>query len=93
MEIAGVHVRPAKNVLFRQLGGEAVLLNLATGSYFGLNQVGTRIWTHVARGESLAAVLTVLVAEYEAPEERLRTDLLDIVEELVASGLLVVEEP
>ena len=32
------------DVAFRDLDGEAVLLNLATGTYFGLNEMGTRMW-------------------------------------------------
>ncbi len=86
-------VRPASDVLFRQLGGESVLLNLSTGSYFGLDEVGTRIWTLVSGGESLAAVLDRLDAEYDAPLERLRADLLALVGELTAGGLVVVENP
>jgi hypothetical protein len=89
----GRRVRPAANVLFRQLGGEAVLLSLASGSYYGLNEVGARIWTLIAGGSDLAGVLAVLEAEYAAPVERLRSDLLEIVEELLGSGLLVVGEP
>ncbi len=86
-------VRPAKDALFRQLGDEAVLLSLESGSYFGLNEVGARIWTLISRGDELAAVLAALQTEYEAPVERLQADLLGIVEELVGSGLLVVAEP
>jgi len=33
-----------KDVVFRELDGEAVILNLETGTYFGLDTVGTRIW-------------------------------------------------
>jgi hypothetical protein len=84
-------VRPAADVLFRQLGGEAVLLNLATGSYFGLNEVGARIWALLAGGATLAASLAILSAEYDASAEQLRIDLLALVEELVGNGLLVVE--
>ncbi|PYO19380.1 MAG: hypothetical protein DMD85_18645 [Candidatus Rokuibacteriota bacterium] len=38
-------IRIRKDVVFRELEGEMVLLNLATGVYFGLDPVGTRIWT------------------------------------------------
>ena len=35
---------PAPDVVVRDLDGEAVVLDLATGTYFGLNDAGTRIW-------------------------------------------------
>ena len=84
-------LRPAPGVLFRQLGGEAVLLDTARGAYFGLDEVGTAIWKLIAAGADLDAVLTALVAEYDAGEEQLRADLAALVDELVASGLLVDE--
>jgi hypothetical protein len=84
-------VRPAKDVLVRDLGGEAVLLDVASGSYFGLDEVGTRIWQLIAGGELLAAIVATLASEYDAPEDRLRSDLIRLVDELVASKLLIVE--
>ena len=85
-------VKPAKDVLFRDLGGEAVLLDLASGSYFGLDGVGTRIWALIAGGKTLAAIVAALAAEYDAPAERLQADLLILVEELIASKLLLLED-
>jgi hypothetical protein len=32
-----------EDIVFRDLAGEAVILNLGTGMYFGLNAVGTQI--------------------------------------------------
>jgi hypothetical protein len=84
--------KPAKDVLFRDLGGETVLLDTASGSYFGLNEVGARIWALLTGGENVASTLATLEAEYDAPAEKLRADLLALVEELVASGLLVLDQ-
>ena len=41
--------RIPEDVVSREVGGEAVLLNLATGTYFGLDGVGTEIWNLLAR--------------------------------------------
>ncbi len=88
-------VRPAKNVLCRGVAGESVLLDAASGSYFGLDEVGARIWALLAAGEPLERIVTVLAGEYDAPEERLRADLLALVEELAANRLveLAADEP
>ena len=37
-----------EDVLFNDVGGEAVLLNLETGQYYGLDEVGTRMWSLLA---------------------------------------------
>jgi len=84
-------LRPADKVLFRALGGEAVLLDVGAGTYFGLDEVGTRVWRLLAGGASLAAALAALEAEYDVSAERLARDVRALVEELVAARLLVVE--
>ena len=76
------------DVIFRELDGEAVVLNLDTGIYFGLDAVGTRIWRLLEERKPLKTVLETLVDEYDAPPERLRNDLLAFVERLSGKGLL-----
>ena len=44
-------------VIFRELDGEAVILNLDTGIYFGLDAVGTRIWRLIEERKPLRIVL------------------------------------
>ena len=75
-------------VIFRELDGEAVVLNLDTGIYFGLDAVGTRIWRLLEERKPLKAVLDTLIDEYEAPPDRLQRDLLAFVERLDDKGLV-----
>jgi hypothetical protein len=75
-------------VVFRELDGEAVVLNLDTGIYFGLDAVGTRIWRLIEDRKPLRDVLVALVDEYDAPPDRLQRDLLAFVEHLNGKGLL-----
>ena len=75
-------------VIFRELDGEAVVLNLDTGIYFGLDAVCTRIWRLIEERKPLKAVLDTLIDEYEAPPDRLQRDLLAFVERLDNKGLL-----
>jgi len=85
-------VRIPSDVMFRELQGEAVILNLASSTYFGLDQVGTRIWQLCATHGSLRAVWEAMQHEFDAPCETLQTDLLAFVDELVAKGLLEVQQ-
>ena len=85
-------VRIPTDVMFRELQGEAVILNLASSTYFGLDQVGTRIWQLCATHGSLRAVWEAMQHEFDAPGETLQTDLLAFVDELVAKGLLEVQQ-
>ena len=77
-----------EGVFYREIEGEAVLLEIETGKYFGLDEVGTRMWTLLESHGTLRAAYEALLEEFEVPEERLRQDLLALVDRLVANKLL-----
>jgi hypothetical protein len=78
----------ADSVVFRELDGESVLLNLDSGQYFGLNAVGTRIWQLISELGQPQAVLDAMVTEFEVTPAELETDMLDLLEQLAAHGLV-----
>lgn len=82
-------IKVSDDVVFRDLDGEAVILNLASGIYFGLDAVGTRMWQLIEAHRTLRAALAALVDEYDAPEAEIETDLVRLTGELIAKGLLV----
>ena len=77
----------SKDAVFRELDGEAVILDLNAGTYFGLNGVGTRIWQLIERHGRLAAVFDDLCREYDAPPDVLEQDLLALVARLEEARL------
>ena len=79
-----------ESVLVRELGGESVLLNLESESYFGLDEMGTRMWAALTTSPSIEAAFESLLAEYEVEPEQLRSDLSAFVERLAESGLIDV---
>jgi hypothetical protein len=81
-------LRCAPDVLSRNLDGETVLLDLESGTYFGLDTIGTRVWELIGQEQPLAAILHVILDEYDVKEERAHTDLLELVETLRAKGLI-----
>ena len=82
--------KPSDDVLFQEVGGEAVLLNLASESYFGLDPVGTRIWVLLTEDATLQRAFDILCDEYEVEPERLQADLLGLVDKLAEAGLVQV---
>nr|MBC7244658.1 PqqD family protein [Chloroflexota bacterium] len=81
-----------QDVLFRDLGGEAVVLNLQSGKYYGLDEVGTRIWSLLLEYGQVKQAYAALLGEYDVSEERLQEDLLHFVDELVSHGLVQIDE-
>lgn len=82
-------VRIPQEVLARQVGGETVMLDLAKGAYFGLDPVGARMWQLLAESKTLAEVRDAIVEEYDVSREDAERDLLALVADLMAQGLLV----
>ena len=86
-----MRLRIADDVVVRDLAGESVLLNLSTGTYFGLDAVGTRLWHLIAEHGSTTLVLNILLTEYEVDATRLQKDLDALIEQLLAKGLLTTD--
>ena len=75
-------------VVSRELDGETVLLNLDTGIYFGLDAVATDMWRAVQESGLLQDVFESACGRYEVDPAVLREDLLKLVNQLAAKGLL-----
>ena len=81
-----------KDVLFKDVGGEAVLLNLDTGQYYGLDEVGTRMWSLLSEHGQVEATYQELLAEYDVDSGPLQADLLELVDELAHHRLLRIDD-
>jgi hypothetical protein len=85
---ARVSVRP--DVLVSEVGGELVMLNLASEGYFGLDAVGARLWTALTTSDSIQKAHDILLEEYDVTAEQLRRDLEELIGRLVEQGLVEV---
>lgn len=85
-----VAVRP--DVIFRAIGTEAIVLNLEGGLYFGLDDIGCRIWSLIETG-TLEAASQAVAGEYEVGIEQARHDVVRFVQSLIDRGLVSRVEP
>jgi hypothetical protein len=84
-------IRINSDVLFQELQGEAVLLDLNEGVYFGLDKVGTRMWRLLELHGSIPGVVEGITREFDVDESRCAEDALALVKLLQEQGLVVVE--
>ncbi len=70
-----LRVTSSPDVVFQTVGDEAVLLNMKTSLYLGLNAMGTRMWNTLTGAESIQAAFESLLAEFDVSSEELRKDL------------------
>jgi hypothetical protein len=86
-------VRVAPDVLFRMVSDEAILVNLNTEVYLGLNAVGARMWDVLNSASSIEAAYETLLGEYEVEPQQLRADLEELLGQLLGQKLIEVAPP
>lgn len=72
------------------LGNEAVILGAEAGQYFGLNEVGARVWELVQQPARVDSICAAICDEYEVSAEQCERDVLELLGELSDKGLLDV---
>jgi hypothetical protein len=75
-------------VMARQVGDETVILDLGSGTYFGLDPVGARIWQLIGEGRSLGEICDTMLDEYDVSHEALERDVLDLADKLLEQKLI-----
>ena len=78
------------DLVARDFNGQVVILNLESGTYFGLEHLGARIWALLQQGGPLRRVFEELHQEYDVSPDTLERDLLRLVGELRTKGLVSV---
>ena len=84
-------LRRQEGVLAQETNGQTVLLRLDDGGYYAIDEVGARIWELCDGERSVGAVLDALCSEFDAPEQTIRADGLEFIDDLRRERLLVVD--
>jgi hypothetical protein len=77
-----------ESVVYAELDDEAVLLNVETGIYFGLNPIGTGIWKALSEGADEGAIVDRLAEEYDVERAQLEVDVMEFLGGLLVQGLI-----
>ncbi len=81
----------AKDQVSSDLGDDAVILNLKTGIYHGLDSVGARLWSLIQESRSVNDILNTLLQEYEVESDRCERELVALLhKKLGDAGLIEV---
>jgi hypothetical protein len=78
----------SNEVLSQEVNGETVLLDLDGESYFGLNEVGTRIWQLIQSEQTVDETLRALSDEYDVSRGQLENDVSELLDKLTDAGLV-----
>ena len=90
-ELTNKKLKISPEVHSQEVGSETVLLDLQSESYFGLDEVGTRVWQLLQESGDMESIFETILEEYDVEKEQLRKDLDDLVNKLVEAGLVSIE--
>lgn len=82
---------PPNHVLFRELNGEAILLDLQKGHYYGLNEVGCDLWQLLTADPDVAKACAQLQAIYQVEPSQLEQDIAQLLADLHTAGLISLD--
>ena len=71
------------------MNGSAVMMDIMTGKYYNLGEVGGRIWELIEEPMTVAALVQKLTAEYDVSAAQCRADILPFLGKLLERGLVV----
>jgi Coenzyme PQQ synthesis protein D (PqqD) len=80
----------SEDVVWREFGGEVLMLDLASQHYFGLTGSGSEMWQLIAQHGSSDSVIDCMLAKYDVEPASLKADFEKLVDELTAKGMLRV---
>ena len=86
------HFAVPGDVVAEILDGEAVLLNLTSGVYFGLNETGTRVWQLLEAYGDIPQVIERMANEFAADQASIEADVRRLVHDLTEMRLLVTDD-
>jgi hypothetical protein len=71
---------------------EAVMMSIEQGKYYGLDEIGTRIWKLLEQPQSVSEILKTLMKEYEVDNETCEKDVLNLLNGLFKEKLISVTQ-
>jgi coenzyme PQQ synthesis protein D (PqqD) len=79
-------------LLDAKVDNEIVALNIESGICYGLNPVGARVWNLIEEPTRIREICDTLLMEYTVEPDTCRREVLELIEELMSEGLIVVSD-
>ena len=80
------------NHLYSEVAEEAVILDINSGIYYGLNEVGVDIWQWLQQPRTESDLLKLVLSEYEVSSEQARADIQSVLKEMLDNSLITIVE-
>ena len=83
-------IKISSEVLTQEVGGETVILDLKSETYFGLDEVGTRIWQLLVEKEDIQTINSTMLNEYDVEEDQVEKEIQNLLTQLDKAGIVTL---
>lgn len=85
-------IKRSETIVSSELTDETVMMNVEKGSYYGLDDIETKLWQIIETSTSVSALCDSLLPNYDVSREQGETDVLTFLNELHTEGIIEVVE-
>lgn len=83
-------VARVSDIVSAEMDGEVLMMRIKSGMYYGLNDVGSRIWELITEPQQVSRVIDCLMAEYDVERTQCQVDTLDLLKHFYEEGLIMI---
>ena len=81
----------AESVTFEVVADEAILIDINSGTYFSLNEVGTEFWEMLDGQQTIEQHANAIANKYDVETSMVVDDLLELAQEMAKDQLLIIQ--
>ena len=86
-------VQASDDVVVSQLDDEIVMMSIEKGAYYGLDEIGSRVWELLAAPRTVSEICDTLVQEYDVARAQCEQDMQEWFTELAGEDLIrIIDE-
>ena len=81
-------MKTCAGVLSTEVDGQAVLMHVEKGIYFGLNDVGALVWRELGSEATIEELCEAVISEFDVETDECKNDVQDLLAQLAEQGLV-----
>jgi Coenzyme PQQ synthesis protein D (PqqD) len=78
--------------LYSEIDSEAVILDLESGVYYGLNETGNQIWQWLQQPKTESEIIALVLEEYDVTPEQGANDVKALLQEMIEAKIITLAE-
>lgn len=85
-------VSQSSELVSTNIEGQTALMSIVNGSYYGMDQIGSRVWTLIAQPRAVTAVVDQLLTEFAVERATCEGHVLTFLQTLADADLLQIAD-